>query len=77
MSVEKTCKQNKPLGQGGQIIVEYVLLMIIAVSIAALITSLMVSRNQSNTGFLILKWNEIIRTIGADDIEDPTPSANP
>lgn len=47
-------------------IVEYVLLLVIGVAIAATITRVMVSRNPDTPGFLIVKWTEIIRTVGED-----------
>ncbi len=52
--------------QKGQVVLEYVLLLVIGVAIAALITRLMVSRNPETPGFLIVKWTEIIQTIGED-----------
>jgi len=54
----------------GQIVIEYVLLLIIAVSIALLITSLLVSRDPDNPGFLINKWSQIINLIGNDPVEE-------
>lgn len=58
----------------GQIVVEYVLLLVIAVGIAALITNLVVSRSPDPTkrGFLVNKWEAIVNAIGddlADDVE--------
>jgi hypothetical protein len=57
----------------GQIVVEYVLLLVIGVSVAMLITSKMVSRNSENPGFLIKKWYDIIKTIGQDTSDDLKP----
>ncbi|MCB0385457.1 MAG: hypothetical protein KDD43_08695 [Bdellovibrionales bacterium] len=57
----------------GQILVEYVLLMVVAISVALLITSVMVSRNADQPGFLIAKWYEIIREIGNDPADDLAP----
>ncbi|MBK8204310.1 MAG: class III signal peptide-containing protein [Bdellovibrionales bacterium] len=54
----------------GQILVEYILLMVIVVSVALLITSFMVSRNADRPGFLISKWYQIIQVIGADPADD-------
>jgi uncharacterized protein (UPF0333 family) len=54
----------------GQILVEYILLMVIVVSVALLITSFMVSRNSDRPGFLISKWYQIIQTIGEDPADD-------
>lgn len=60
-------------GHRGQIVVEYVLLLVIGVSVAMLITSKMVSRNSENPGFLVKKWFDIIKTIGADTSDDLKP----
>lgn len=54
----------------GQILVEYILLMVIVVSVALLITSFMVSRNSDRPGFLISKWYQIIQVIGEDPADD-------
>ena len=53
----------------GQIVIEYVLLMIVAVLLAAMLVSQVVSRNTESPGFLIKKWDQIVRTIGSDPIE--------
>lgn len=52
--------------QRGQIVLEYVLLLVIGVMVAAIITRTMVSRSPETPGFLIVKWTEIIRTVGED-----------
>lgn len=59
--------------QKGQIVLEYVLLLIIAVAVATLITGMMVSRNPDAPGFLIQKWAGIINTIGKDTADDLAP----
>lgn len=74
--------QVKPkiaLGQNnrGQILVEYVLLMVVAISVALLITSVMVSRSTDRPGFLIAKWYAIISEIGNDPADDLAPDAGP
>ena len=53
----------------GQIAVEYVLLLVVGVSIAAVITSLVVNRDPENPGFLIAKWRQLIELIGTDVID--------
>ncbi|HMN67066.1 MAG TPA: hypothetical protein PKC28_00875 [Bdellovibrionales bacterium] len=60
-------------GQRGQIVLEYVLLLVIGVSVAILITSTMVSRNPESPGFVIRKWLSIIQTIGSDPADDLAP----
>jgi hypothetical protein len=66
-------QQDSLRGARGQIVVEYVLLLVIGVSVAILITSMMVSRNPDSPGFLITKWLDIVRTIGADTADDLKP----
>ena len=74
-------KRKKLFGQlrsaRGQIVVEYVLLLIIAVSIAMLITSLMVSRNAESPGFLIKTWRVMLDTMGADPADDLKSNEQP
>lgn len=66
-------KQSIVSNQRGQIVVEYVLLLIIAVGLAAFITTFVASRNPDQPGFLIAKWVQIINTIGADTADDLAP----
>jgi len=56
-------KKNR---QRGQIIVEYILLLVIVVGLAALIVRGVVHRDKDEPGFLIKAWNNMIQTIGAD-----------
>ena len=56
--------------ESGQIVLEYILLLVVGVAVAALITSRMVSRSQENPGFLIVKWMQIIQAIGQDTADD-------
>ena len=56
--------------QKGQIVVEYVLLLMVAVGVAALLTRTMVSRNQDSQGFLITKWVQINLQIAQDPSDD-------
>ncbi len=52
--------------QSGQVIIEYILLMVIVVGIAAIIVRGVVHRDESDPGFLIKAWNELVQTIGED-----------
>jgi hypothetical protein len=54
------------MNQRGQIVVEYVLLLIIAVGLAYLLVSQMASRNPDNPGFLVAKWHNILKAVGDD-----------
>lgn len=53
----------------GQIVIEYILLLIIAVGLAMIITAGLVSRNPDSPGLLVSKWYQIINFIGNDQIE--------
>lgn len=50
----------------GQVVVEYVLLLVIAVAVAALITKELVKRDPDNPGILVEKWDAILKTVGED-----------
>jgi hypothetical protein len=76
--MEKTRSFEQPSlrGSRGQIVVEYVLLLVIGVGLAVFITAKMVSRSADHPGFLVKKWFEIIKKIGldnADDLNSPPP----
>jgi hypothetical protein len=58
---KKSLKKNS-----GQVVVEYVLLLVIAVAVAALITKELVKRDPENPGILVEKWDAILKTIGED-----------
>lgn len=68
-------KRNRPFwkptpgAERGQIVVEYVLLLVVGVTVAILITSTMVSRNPDRPGFLIRKWMDILKLIGDDQTD--------
>lgn len=54
--------------QSGQILVEYILLLLIAVSCAMILTTALVGRRADvdNSGILIKSWHKIITAIGND-----------
>lgn len=54
----------------GQVVLEYVLLLVASVVIALLITRMMVGRDPGNPGFVISAWNSIVDEIGADYPDD-------
>lgn len=75
MRSEKTSflrKGQRANGSSGQIVVEYILLLVACVGIAVLITSTMVSRspNEGEQGFIVVKWMQIIQTIGKDVVDE-------
>ena len=46
--------------------VEYVLLLVIAVGIAAFLVRQLISRNADDPGVIIAKWNAILSVVGDD-----------
>ncbi|MGE0529602.1 MAG: hypothetical protein AB7G93_10355 [Bdellovibrionales bacterium] len=75
-SGERPSAHTSLQGTSGQIIVEYVLLLVIGVTIAILITSTMFSRHPERPGFLVRKWYDVIRTIGSDTADDLKPATD-
>ena len=63
-------KSQTRKSQSGQIVVEYVLLLMVGVMIATFITSLLVSRSDDNPGVLTTKWRQIIQTIAEDTVDE-------
>lgn len=53
----------------GQIVVEYILLLVIGVTIAAILIRGLASRSESNPGIVVKRWKEIQKEIGGDLIE--------
>lgn len=50
----------------GQVLVEYLLLMVIAVGLATLLTKQLVGRDDARPGIIINAWNKILINIGSD-----------
>jgi hypothetical protein len=59
-------KRFKPLGQNdGQIVLEYILILVIAVATAIFLTRALVGRGDSQ-GIVIQAWGRLNQMIGAD-----------
>lgn len=58
------------LGQRGQVVVEYVLLLVASVTVAFMITKMMVGRDPGNPGYVISAWQAIIEEIARDKPDD-------
>lgn len=61
--------QTKPrfsLTEKGQVLIEYLLLMVIVISFAAILIKGLVSRETGKQGAVIRAWDNIIRIIGND-----------
>lgn len=59
--------------KSGQVLVEYILLMVIAIGLSTLLTKKLISRKGSETGIIVDAWNRILVQIGRDvpDCENP------
>lgn len=55
--------------QKGQVIIEYVLLLVVIVGLGAVILRSMVSRDEESPGFLIQKWKSVSDQIANDQIK--------
>ena len=64
---KSTSKVSKTLSQRGQVIIEYVLLLVVALGLAAVIMRTVVSRDKDEPGFLMAKWQALINQVAADD----------
>ena len=60
--------------QRGQILVEYLLLMVIAVACSTILTKQLIDRG-SNPGIIIKNWNSILKTL-ANDVPDCSKQIN-
>jgi hypothetical protein len=70
MNSDSFAKKSTFRKDSGQIVLEYILLLVVGVAMAALVTATMVSRNEQTPGFLIVKWMQIITEIGKDQTDD-------
>lgn len=61
--------QGKRSSQSGQIIFEFVLLIVVCLTLITLISSRIVSRDPNSPGLLISKWSELSQAIGSDIID--------
>ena len=52
--------------KSGQVLVEYLLLMVIAVGCASLLTKQLVSRDAGKPGIITGAWQKILNNIGED-----------
>lgn len=46
--------------------VEYILLLVLAVGLAALLTKNLVSRDPEDAGILVTKWDAVLKAVGQD-----------
>lgn len=51
----------------GQALLEYMLLLMITIAIAAIVLKTLVKKDPQDPGALINKWQAIVNQIGADD----------
>lgn len=54
----------------GQVIVEYLLLLVIAVGLALFLTKSLVSRDPNDAGIVVKKWHDIEKALGDDQPDE-------
>lgn len=61
--------------QGGQLVLEYILLLLVAVSMATLLRNTLTAStgNAEDSGVFIKMWTRVVQTIGNDKPVDPNP----
>jgi uncharacterized protein (UPF0333 family) len=59
-------KSRFKLSEKGQVLIEYILLMVIVISCASILMRALVSRQSGRQGMVIRVWDDIIRTLGND-----------
>ena len=64
--------QSRRLGQRGQIAIEYVLILFVAVTIAVLVSKELVSRDPQAPGHIVKAWVNILQTVGNDLADAPS-----
>lgn len=57
----KSVSNNK-----GQILIEYILLLLISVSLATILVKQLVGRGDTEQGIIISSWSKIIKSLGND-----------
>jgi uncharacterized protein (UPF0333 family) len=66
-----TPKKGKTKKLSGQIVVEYLLLLIVAVTIVSLVVRGLVQRKEGTDGGVIIQvWNEMVTAIGKDEPDE-------
>ncbi len=68
-SVETMNAKVKNQSQRGQVAVEYVLLLVVGVTVWLLIVEQLVSRKTESPGLIIQKWRQVLEVVGNDRIE--------
>jgi uncharacterized protein (UPF0333 family) len=64
-------KAKTRLGQRGQIVVEYLLLLLVAVAIVSFAVRALVYRKEGSEGGVIIQvWNEMLTAIGKDEADE-------
>lgn len=51
----------------GQVLLEYILLLVITIAVAAMILRVLVRKDPDEPGALLTRWNAINQAIGQDD----------
>ncbi len=63
--------KSKRAGERGQIAIEYVLILVVAVTIAVTLSKGLVGRDPADPGLIVQSWVNILRTVGQDLADAP------
>lgn len=69
--MEKPILYSPPKRESGQVLIEYLLLMLVTIAIAAIFVRTLVSRNPDDSGALLRRWDAVNKQIGTDNPEAP------
>ena len=62
--------KDRVKNRSGQVVIEYILLLVLVTGLGAVIIKGLVSRNADEPGILVAKWQRILETIAQDNPEE-------
>ncbi len=65
LSSQKSYRKSSVLNSKGQVLVEYMLLLLISVSFSAILVKKLISRG-AEQGIIIQSWDKMLQTLGND-----------
>lgn len=58
---------NPRSAEAGQVIIEYILLLVVTVALSAMIMRSVVNRDPGDAGFLMKRWQGLVDQVAKDD----------
>ncbi len=69
-SLTRSPMKHRFKNRSGQVVIEYILLLVLVTGLGAVIVKGLVSRSGDEPGLLVAKWHSIIKTIAEDNPEE-------